>query len=87
VYVGDEKVSVIKYEGGKRKNEGVEDEECCNYIQMERKINPKFVRKFTLPGDDNVEGIFISCVDGVFTVIVPRILFAMKSKTIHIYVN
>jgi len=86
-YVEEDKLLVIKYQGGKRKREGVEDEECCKYLRMERKRNPKFARKFTLPGDANVEGISASCVDGVLTVTVPRIPPAMKSKTIQISVN
>ena len=87
VYVEEQKLLVIKCQGGKRKREGVEDEESCKYLRMERKRNPKFTRKFTLPGDANVEGISASCVDGVLTVTVPRIPPASRSKTIQISIN
>lgn len=87
VYVEEEKLLVIKCQGGKRKREAVEDEEGCKYLRMERKRSPKFARKFTLPGDANVEGISASCVDGVLTVTVPRIPPAMKFKTIQVSVN
>jgi len=87
VFVEEEKMLVIKCQGGKRKREEVEDEENCKYLRMERKRNPTFVRKFTLPGEANVDGISASCVDGVLTVTVPRIPPVMKSKTIEISVK
>uniref|UniRef100_A0A0D6R9V8 SHSP domain-containing protein n=1 Tax=Araucaria cunninghamii TaxID=56994 RepID=A0A0D6R9V8_ARACU len=84
VHVEDGKVLVMKCQG-KRKREGEEEEEC-KYLRMERKSNRKFVRKFTLPGDADVDKISASCADGVLTVTVPRIPPEKKSKTIEISV-
>jgi len=63
---------VHKFQGGKRKREGVEEEQYCKCLRMERKKNHKFFRKFMLPSDANVKGISASCGDGVLSVIVPR---------------
>lgn len=87
VYVEEETLLVIECQGVKRKRDAVEDEEGCKYLRVERKRSPKSARKFTLPGDANVEGISASCVDGVLTVTVPRIPPAMEFKTIQISVN
>uniref|UniRef100_A0A0C9RR22 TSA: Wollemia nobilis Ref_Wollemi_Transcript_408_629 transcribed RNA sequence n=1 Tax=Wollemia nobilis TaxID=56998 RepID=A0A0C9RR22_9CONI len=84
VHVEDGKVLVMKFQG-KRKREGEEEEEC-KYLRIERKTNRKFVRKFTLPGDADVDKISASCADGVLTVTVPRIPPVKKSKTIEISV-
>eukprot|EP01018_Ginkgo_biloba_P027671 Gb_39584 [translate_table: standard] len=84
VTVEGDKVLVIKSQG-KRKRE--DEEEECKILRMERKTNPKFVRKFVLPGDANVDSISASCVDGVLTVNVPKIPPVVKSKTIEIAVS
>lgn len=84
VNVEEGKVLVLRCQG-KRKREGEEEEEC-KFLRMERKTNRKFVRKFTLPGDANVDGISAACADGVLTVTVPRIPPEKKTKTIKISV-
>ena len=87
VHVEEDKLLVIKFQGGERKR-GVKNEKCCKYMRMETKRSPKFTRKFILlPSDANVERISALCVDGVLTVTMPRIPPYLKSKTIHISVN
>ncbi|GLJ10549.1 hypothetical protein SUGI_0130250 [Cryptomeria japonica] len=83
VQVENGKLLVIKC-AGKRKRDD-EGEEECKLLRVERKVNHRFTRKFTLPGDAKADGISATCVDGVLSVTVPRIV-PEKPKTIEISV-
>jgi len=83
VQVENGKLLVIKCAGKRRRDE--EGEEECKLLRVERKVNHRFTRKFTLPGDAKADGISASCVDGVLSVTVPRIV-PEKPKTIEISV-
>eukprot|EP01018_Ginkgo_biloba_P004245 Gb_02607 [translate_table: standard] len=80
----DDKVLVIKTQG-KQKHENEEEE--SKILRMERNTNPKFVRKFALLREANMDSIFVSCVDGVLTFNVPKIPPMDKSKIIEIAAN
>ncbi|KAL2635409.1 hypothetical protein R1flu_006888 [Riccia fluitans] len=54
---------------GERKRK---EPEGGKYIQMERKIG-RFMRKFVLPSDADLEKIAAACQDGVLTVTVPKV--------------
>ncbi|KAL2609825.1 hypothetical protein R1flu_028398 [Riccia fluitans] len=56
--------------GGERKREEATDH--TKYLLMERRAG-KFLRKFTLPSNANMEAISASCTDGVLSVTVPKI--------------
>ncbi|GLJ31176.1 hypothetical protein SUGI_0624720 [Cryptomeria japonica] len=79
VQVEDENVLAIS---GERKRE---EEEDVKYIRMERRLG-KFMRKFALPSDCNLESISASCHDGVLTVTVPKLPppEPKKPKTIEV---
>ncbi|GLJ31160.1 hypothetical protein SUGI_0624390 [Cryptomeria japonica] len=81
VQVEDENVLTIS---GERKRE---EEEDVKYIRMERRVG-KFMHKFTLPDDCNMEAISASCHDGVLSVIVPKLTppEPKKPKTIEVKV-
>ena len=74
MYLEEKNLLVIKFQGGKWKPNGVKDEECYKYVQMETNIIPKLSRNCVLHSDSNVEGISASCVDGVLNVTVPKIV-------------
>ncbi|KAI5077401.1 hypothetical protein GOP47_0007874 [Adiantum capillus-veneris] len=57
---------------GERKKEEEPADVKVKYLSMERRTL-KFMRKFTLPSDANVENISAACQDGVLTVTVPKI--------------
>ncbi|KAL2620587.1 hypothetical protein R1flu_000792 [Riccia fluitans] len=66
-------------------------EEATNqtkYLRIERPSG-KFLRKFTLPNNANVDGILVSCTDGILTVTVPKIPppEPHKPKTIEVKVG
>ncbi|KAK3037269.1 hypothetical protein RJ639_029681 [Escallonia herrerae] len=67
VQVEDDSVLVIS---GERKRE--EDKEGAKYVRMERRIG-KFMRKFVLPENANIEAISAVCQDGVLTVTVQKL--------------
>ncbi|KAI3701812.1 hypothetical protein L6452_27169 [Arctium lappa] len=67
VQVEEENVLVIS---GERKNE--EEKEEVKYVRMERRMG-KFMRKFALPENANMEKISAICEDGVLTVTVEKI--------------
>ncbi|KAJ7514451.1 hypothetical protein O6H91_23G044700 [Diphasiastrum complanatum] len=54
---------------GERKRE---EEPGSTYLSLERRVG-KFMRKFTLPSDANLQNISASCKEGVLTVTVPKI--------------
>ncbi|KAK2999267.1 hypothetical protein RJ639_022973 [Escallonia herrerae] len=67
VQVEDDNVLVIS---GERKRE--EEKERGKYVRMERRID-KFMRKFVLPENANIEAILAVCQDGVLTVTVQKL--------------
>ncbi|KAL5559492.1 hypothetical protein UlMin_035703 [Ulmus minor] len=54
----------------KRKRE--EEKEAAKYVRMERRVG-KFMRKFVLPENANLEKISAVCQDGVLTVTVEKL--------------
>ncbi|PWA88240.1 Alpha crystallin/Hsp20 domain-containing protein [Artemisia annua] len=68
VQVEDDNVLVIS---GETKREE-EEKEGVKYIRMERRIG-KFMRKFSLPEDANIEKISAVCQDGVLNVTVEKL--------------
>ncbi|PWA55938.1 Alpha crystallin/Hsp20 domain-containing protein [Artemisia annua] len=66
--VEDDNVLVIS---GERKREE-EEKEGVKYVRMERRIG-KFMRKFSLPENANIEKISAVCQDGVLTVTVEKL--------------
>jgi len=81
VQVEDDNVLNI---GGERKRNEKEEGEV-KYIRMERRVG-KFMRKFTLPADCNLEAISAACEDGVLTVTVAKLPppEPKKPKTIEV---
>ncbi|KAK9142240.1 hypothetical protein Syun_011640 [Stephania yunnanensis] len=81
VQVEDDNVLVIS---GERKR-AVEEKEGAKYLRMERRVG-KFMRKFTLPDNANVEAISAVCQDGVLTVTVEKLPppEPKKPKTIEV---
>lgn len=79
VQVEDENILTIS---GERKRE---EEQDVKYIRMERRVG-KFMRKFTLPDDSNMEAISATCHDGVLSVTVPKLPppEPKKPKTIEV---
>ncbi|KAK3037262.1 hypothetical protein RJ639_029674 [Escallonia herrerae] len=67
VQVEDDNVLVIS---GERKRE--EEKEGAKYVRMERRIG-KFMRKFVLPENANIEAISAVCQDGELTVTVRKL--------------
>ena len=68
VQVEDDNVLVIS---GERKREKEEREGGGKYVRMERRVG-KFMRKFVLPENADVEGVSAVCQDGVLTVTVQK---------------
>ncbi|KAL2620601.1 hypothetical protein R1flu_000806 [Riccia fluitans] len=64
------KTSMCYVNGGERKREEATNQ--SKYLRMERPSG-KFLRKFTLPSNANVDSILASCTDGLLTVTVPKI--------------
>eukprot|EP01018_Ginkgo_biloba_P035493 Gb_20986 [translate_table: standard] len=83
VQIEDDNVLTIR---GKRKREEVEED--TKYIRLERKP-AKYLRKFVLPSDANLDSISAVCQDGVLTVTVPKLPppEPEKPKTVVIPVN
>jgi HSP20 family protein len=80
VQVEDDNVLLIS---GERKRE--EEKEGAKYLKMERRVG-KFMRKFVLPENANVEGVSAICQDGVLTVTVNKLPppEPKKPKTIEV---
>nr|XP_016511454.1 PREDICTED: 17.3 kDa class II heat shock protein-like [Nicotiana tabacum] len=80
VQMEDDNVLLIS---GERKRE--EEKEGAKYIRMERRIG-KFMRKFTLPENANIDVISAVCQDGVLTVTVQKLPppEPKKPKTIEV---
>lgn len=83
VQVEDDNVLVIS---GERKREA-ENKDGAKYVRMERRVG-KFMRKFTLPENANVDKISAVCQDGVLTVTVEKLPppEPKKPKTIEVKV-
>ncbi|XP_059662030.1 17.3 kDa class II heat shock protein-like [Cornus florida] len=86
---GDIKVQVeednVLLISGERKRE--EEKEGVKYVRMERRVG-KFMRKFRLPENANVDAISAVCQDGVLTVSVQKLPppEPKKPKTIDVKV-
>lgn len=63
--------STLKISGERKRDEFLTDTEV-KYVRVERAAG-KFMRKFNLPSNANLEGISAACQDGLLTVIVPKI--------------
>ncbi|XP_050215643.1 17.1 kDa class II heat shock protein-like [Mercurialis annua] len=81
VQVEDDNVLLI---AGERKREE-EKEGGAKYVRMERRVG-KFMRKFVLPENANVEAISAVCQDGVLTVTIEKLPPPQpkKPKTIEV---
>jgi HSP20 family protein len=81
-----EEENVLNISGERKRNEKEEGE--VKYIRMERRV-AKFMRKFSLPADCNLEAISAACQDGVLTVTVPKLppLEPKKPKTIAVKIG
>ncbi|XP_042507602.1 17.1 kDa class II heat shock protein-like [Macadamia integrifolia] len=80
VQVEDDNVLLIS---GERKRE--EEKDGAKYVRMERRVG-KFMRKFVLPENANIEAISAICQDGVLTVTVQKLPppDPKKAKTIEV---
>lgn len=80
VQVENDNVLVIS---GERKRE--EDKDGVKYLRMERRVG-KFMRKFVLPENADVDAISAVCQDGVLTVTVEKVPppEPKKPKTIEV---
>ena len=78
--------NVLNISGDRKRNEKEEGE--VKYIRMERRVG-KFMRKFTLPADCNLEAISAACEDGVLTVTVAKLPppEPKKPKTIEVKIE
>ena len=65
-----EEENVLNIGGEQKRNK--KEEGKVKYIHMEGKV-AKFMRKFTLPADCNLDFIYAACQDGVLTVTVPKL--------------
>ncbi|EAZ10820.1 hypothetical protein OsJ_00656 [Oryza sativa Japonica Group] len=86
VQVEEERLLVIS--GERRRGGGEEEkEESCKYLRMERRMG-KFMRKFVLPDNADVDKISAVCQDGVLTVTVEKLPppEPKKPKTIEVKV-
>lgn len=84
VQVEDDNVLVIS---GQRKREEEKEKEGVKYLRMERRVG-KFMRKFVLPENADMEKISAVCKDGVLTVTVEKLPppEPKKPKTIEVKV-
>ncbi|RWR95839.1 class III heat shock protein [Cinnamomum micranthum f. kanehirae] len=85
VTLEDENTLVVK-SSGKRKREDGEDE-GCKYIRLERNSTPKFMRKFKLPEDSEINKVSAKCENGVLSVRVERLPPPPKSKTVEVTIS
>ncbi|KAK9076860.1 hypothetical protein SSX86_005194 [Deinandra increscens subsp. villosa] len=87
VQVEEENVLVISGERKRENDEADEKESGVKYVRMERRIG-KFMRKFALPENANVDKISAICQDGVLTVTVEKLPppEPKKPKTIQVKV-
>ncbi|XP_023735798.1 17.9 kDa class II heat shock protein [Lactuca sativa] len=85
VQVEEDNVLVIS--GERKREHDQEEKEGVKYVRMERRIG-KFMRKFVLPENANMEKISAICQDGVLTVTVEKLPppEPKKPKTIQVQV-
>jgi HSP20 family protein len=62
--------NVLKISGERKRDEFVTDTEI-KYVRVERSAG-KFMRKFNLPANANLDNITAACQDGLLTIIVPK---------------
>ncbi|KAG0589409.1 hypothetical protein M758_1G018200 [Ceratodon purpureus] len=62
--------NVLKISGERRRDDAVQDGEV-KYVRVERSAG-KFMRKFNLPANANLDAISAACQDGLLTIIVPK---------------
>ncbi|XP_074588560.1 17.0 kDa class II heat shock protein-like [Curcuma longa] len=85
VQVEDDRVLVI---GGERTRGSPGEEDGWKYLRMERRVG-KFMRKFALPDNANVDAITAVCQNGLLTVTVQKLPPAepKKPKTVEVRVS
>lgn len=71
VQVEDDNVLVVSGER-KRDKEKKDEKESVKYLRMERRVG-KFMRKFVLPENANIDSITAVCQDGVLKVTVEKL--------------
>ncbi|KAG6521577.1 17.8 kDa class II heat shock protein-like [Zingiber officinale] len=79
VLVEDDRVLVVS---GERKRQ--DEEGNARYLRMERRVG-KFMRKFALPDNADVDAVSAVCLDGVLTVTVKKVP-PREPKTVDIKV-
>ena len=62
--------NVLKISGERKREDAVADGEV-KYVRVERSAG-KFMRKFNLPSNANLDNISAACQDGLLTIIVPK---------------
>ncbi|KAG6550744.1 hypothetical protein Mapa_007648 [Marchantia paleacea] len=79
-----ENENVLSISGERKRKEP----EGGKFLQMERRTG-RFMRKFSLPGDANLDKIGAACQDGVLTVTVPKLPppEPPKPKTVDVKVS
>eukprot|EP00252_Welwitschia_mirabilis_P009736 TRINITY_DN2254_c0_g4_i1.p1 TRINITY_DN2254_c0_g4~~TRINITY_DN2254_c0_g4_i1.p1 ORF type:complete len:516 (-),score=98.86 TRINITY_DN2254_c0_g4_i1:333-1760(-) len=87
VRIEEKNVLAISGERKREEEEEKDEEKDVKYLLMERKVR-KFVRRFSLPENCKQGEISASCVDGVLTVTVPKLLHLElnNAATFHIQV-
>lgn len=83
VQVENENVLVVSRER-KRDPKEKDNKDSVKYVRMERRFG-KFMRKFVLPDNANVDKISALCLDGVLTVTVEKVP-PPQPKTIQVQV-
>ncbi|XP_009609358.1 18.8 kDa class II heat shock protein-like [Nicotiana tomentosiformis] len=83
VQVEDDNVLVVS--GDRKKDKEKDEKEGVKYLRMERRVG-KFMRKFVLPENANIDAISAVCQDGVLKVTVEKLLppERKKPKTIDV---
>ncbi|XP_002960432.2 17.3 kDa class II heat shock protein-like [Selaginella moellendorffii] len=62
--------SILKISGERKREDNPSYD--IKYVRVERAVG-KFMRKFNLPANANLEAVAASCQDGILTVTVPKI--------------
>ncbi|EFJ30985.1 hypothetical protein SELMODRAFT_81204 [Selaginella moellendorffii] len=62
--------SILKISGERKREDGPNVD--VKYVRVERAVG-KFMRKFNLPANANLEAVSASCQDGLLTVTVPKV--------------
>ncbi|EFJ24055.1 hypothetical protein SELMODRAFT_80181 [Selaginella moellendorffii] len=70
VKVQVENDSILKISGERKRDDNPNHD--IKYVRVERSSG-KFMRKFNLPANANLETISATCLDGLLTVVVPKI--------------